>query len=41
MSRTDVALILTISTIAAYIGAVTYPEPPPTEWVDYAPTTGP
>ena len=41
MTRLDVALILTLSTLAAYIGAATYPEPTLTEWVDYAPTTGP
>lgn len=36
MSRAAVALILTLSTLAAYIGAATYPEPVPI----YAPGGG-
>ena len=41
MTRAAILMILTLSAVAAYIGAATYPEPTLTEWVDYAPTTGP
>lgn len=41
MTRPAILAILLASTLAAYIGAATYPEPTLTEWVDYAPTTGP
>jgi len=36
VSRVDVVLILTLSAVAAYIGAATYPEPAPI----YAPGGG-